>query len=215
MERSLSKWLYSLFWILAIAAVQACAPLTAGTSNTANCLAAVVGNSQGVGLGQTGVQIPSNFVTVTTNQLAQSFLAPSATAITTVSLNLDVVAPVGQLPNGFVQLDIEPDSTISLTSPTPTSPNTATLGTAQVPTSGIQTQAQGATFITFSFTSPITLTSGQIFWLVATPIYAVSSTTYVEWRAASGTIRDGLSDYFSTAWQTFSTSLNLNFKIGC
>jgi hypothetical protein len=215
MGLSLSEWLYPLFWVLAIAAAQACAPLTAGSSNTANCLVAVVGNSQGVGLGQTGVQIPNNFVTVTTNQLAQSFLSTSATAITTVSLNLDVVAPAGQLPNGSIQLDIEPDSTISLTNPTPTTPNTASLGTASVPTAGIQTQAEGATFISFDFSPSVTLTSGQIFWLVATPLYGVSPTTYVEWRAASGTIRDGQSDYFSTLWQTFSTSLNLNFKINC
>jgi hypothetical protein len=200
-----------LFWILAVTGLQACAPLTSGNSSTASCMAAIVQNSEGVGLGSVGVTPPGVFISVTTSQLAQSFLAGSATPISTVDLNLDRVGQV----NSEVQLDIEADNSTIL-SATPTSPNNISIGTATAGTSTIQTQAQGPSFIPFDFSAnPVTLTPGQIYWLVATPLYSVSSINYIEWRAAAATIAYSLSAYFSVQWQTFSSSINFDFKVGC
>jgi hypothetical protein len=214
MARISNPWANAPLWISLMAILQACAPLTGGNStNTANCTAAILGNSQGVGLNQIGFLPPNQFVTVTTSQLAQSFLASSATPITAVSLNLDYIAPAGIQLSGSVSLDIEQDSTINLTTPTPTSPNGSTLGTAITPVTSITTAAN---FVSFDFSAtPITLTPGYIYWLVATPSYGASSTTYVEWRAEAESIPNSLSDYFSSFWTTLSTTLNLDFKIGC
>jgi hypothetical protein len=218
MERCSTQWVYPLFWILGVTVLQACAPLTAGTNNTAlNCSASVLSDNTAIGINQSGAPPPPGlFTSVNTTMLAQSFVATSTDPITTLSLKLDAV---GAQLNSQVQVDIEPDGTISTSSPTPTFPSGSSMGTATVQTtvSTIPTQAQGAVFVPFTFNIATSLTVGQIYWIVASANYPSSGTSYIEWRAATSALHNYVGDYFSTSfnsWQTLS-NLNYDFRLGC
>jgi hypothetical protein len=220
MRRYTAQWIYPVFWILGVAALQACAPLTEG-SNTSNqnCLAAVVQNSGAIGIGRLNVSPPAGtFIGFNTIQLAQSFKAASTTTISTVSLNLDSVVPTGTQSQSTIEVDIEPDMTISTTGvATATAPAGigSSLGSSTVAASTILTTTTGGpSFISFPISAA--LTQGQIYWLVATPGYTPNATTYVEWRYSTIALLNQLADYFSTlSWITVSTSINYDFKVGC
>jgi hypothetical protein len=202
-----------LFWILCVAALQACAPLTEGSNQVLNCFAGAFSNTQGIGLGVAGVLPPGQFVTVTTTNLAQSFLATSATSLTTLSLNLDVVLATGitSVTNNL-NVDIEQDSTVS-TSNIPTSPNGSTLGTATTPAGTLTTQAS---YLVFDYSAaPIALTANTLYWIVLTaPGLPTTATSYVRWRAGTSPATTSIGAIFSTTWQTL-TGTAFDFKVGC
>jgi hypothetical protein len=172
------------------------------------------------------VAAPSGtFSGLSTNYLAQSFEAASTTTISAVSLNLDAVVTTGQTTSAVsITVYIEPDLTAGTTgTATATSPSGITstgvissLGSGTVAASSIPLSTQGAEFVSFPLSAP--LTQGQIYWIVAVPSYTPNSITYVEWRYGTIALLNQLADYFSTlsnTWITVSTSLNYDFKVGC
>jgi hypothetical protein len=229
MRRCTAQWINPAFWILSVAALQACAPLTDGLNNntSSSCYPSVLQNNGPIGVGQTNVAAPSGtFIGLSTNYLAQSFEAATTTTISAVSLNLDAVVPTGTTTAAVsITVYIEPDLTGTTTgTPTPTSPAGVTstgvissLGSATT-TTAIPISVNGsatAQFITFPVSAP--LTQGQIYWIVAVPNYSPNAITYVEWRYGTTALLNQLADYFSPSntWVTVSTSINYDFKVGC
>jgi hypothetical protein len=220
-------------------ASQACAPLTNGNSGLGSCIASYVTDTPGsqIGLGKQGAVLGLG-VSVNTTQLAQSFIATSNASISEMSLKLDAILPAGaQQLSGSIMAEIEPDTTLSTTNPTPNAPS----GTgSDVTTAGITANAtipvstvlsSTPQFYTFTWgssgsttgvtasptpTQGVNLTIGQVYWIVLTSTFGTSSNAYIEWRASNSVPANTVSAYItSTGFWELINSTTFDYELGC
>jgi len=163
--------------ILAACVVTGCAPLTNELSSYGSCLVAITADS---GSGQT---------VYSGHDLAQSFIVPLATSVSTVSISLNAVSTNNTThPSGSITLAIVPDAISTTSSPTATTPVYSPLGgitnIATLDASALTLNQ--AAFYTFTLPSPVSLIA-QAYWVYDT-YGGPNSTPTVVWEATSSQV---------------------------
>ena len=139
------------------------------------------------------------------NSLAQSFEATSDDTLTTVKLAL---ARTGN-PNGNIVVSIQADSG-GLPSGTDLSSATATEASADI--------SATESFVSFTLSSPVSVSDGTTYWIIAKATYGNSDTANINWRGFSTDAYAGGDAGRKTLAGTFeldTAPLDYAFQVGC